>query len=220
MSGAPNRYEAVRMKNAQMKSSHQNGRNSARGFSFIELLVVVGIIFIVSSMALFQMLPAWQQSQSNAAMDQVKSTLRQARETAISQRRTIAVQFTGNNTISLYQFVVVGVTSTIAAAPFLTIPIQSNVNFRTFAGMPDTPDAYGLPGGGGGIMFGSVSGGPPSGMNFQSDGTFTDGTGIAINGTVFMGVANIPASARAVVVLGNTGRIRGYHGTGTGWFQQ
>jgi type II secretory pathway pseudopilin PulG len=198
----------------------RNGRNSARGFSFIELLVVIGIIFTVCGMALFQLLPTWRQSQSNAALDEVKSTLRQARETAVAQRRTIAVQFTGNNTISLYQFVVVGTTSTIAATPFLTIPIQTNVSFTTFPGMPDTPDAYGLPGVGGGIMFGSVAGGPPSGMDFQSDGTFTDGTGIPINGTVFMGVANIPASARAVTVLGNTGRIRGYHGTGSGWFQQ
>ena len=90
----------------------------------------------------------------------------------------------------------------------------------TFAGMPDTPDTFGVPGGGSGIMFGSVTGGPPSGMEFQSDGTFTDGTGVPINGTVFMGITNIPASARAVTVLGNTGRIRGYHGTGTGWFQQ
>ena len=195
-------------------------RNSPRGFTFVELLVVIGIIFIISAMAIIQLLPAWQQSQSDAAVDQVKSTLRQARETAISQRRTIAVQFSGNNTISLYQFVVVGITSTIAAAPFLTIPIQRNVTFMTFAGMPDTPDTFGVPGGGSGIMFGSVTGGPPSGMEFQSDGTFTDGTGVPINGTVFMGITNIPASARAVTVLGNTGRIRGYHGTGTGWFQQ
>jgi len=195
-------------------------RNSPRGFTFVELLVVIGIIFIVSGMAILQLLPAWRQSQSNAAVDQVKSTLRQARETAISQRRTIAVQFSGNNTISLYQFVVVGITSTLAAAPFLTIPIQANVSFMTFGGMPDTPDTFGVPGGGSGIMFGSVTGGPPSGMEFQSDGTFTDGTGIPINGTVFMGITNIPATARAVTVLGNTGRIRGYHGTGAGWFQQ
>ena len=87
-------------------------RNSPRGFTFVELLVVIGIIFIISAMAIIQLLPAWQQSQSDAAVDQVKSTLRQARETAISQRRTIAVQFSGNNTISLYQFVVVGITST------------------------------------------------------------------------------------------------------------
>ena len=196
------------------------GRISASGFSMIELLVVIAVIFIISGMALFQLQPTWQQSESNAAVDQVKSTLRLARETAISQRRTIAVQFSGNNTILLYQFAVVGTTSTIATTPFLTLPIEKNVTFITFNGMPDTPDAYGLPGGGSGIMFEGVVGGPPSGMEFQSDGTFTDGTGLPINGTVFMGLTGIPATARAVTVLGNTGRVRAYHGTGTGWFQQ
>ena len=82
------------MNNARERSMCRNGMNSAWGFSFIELLVVIGIIFIVSAMALFQLLPTWRQSQSNAALDQVKSTLRQARETAVAQRRTIAVQFT------------------------------------------------------------------------------------------------------------------------------
>jgi len=208
------------MKSGKMKSRMRKGRNSSGGFSFIELLVVVAMICIVLGMAIVQLMPSWQQSQATSGMDQVKDTLRRARETAIAQRRTIAVQFSGNNTISLYQFVVVGATSTIAGAPFLTIPIQRNVQFLTFAGMPDTPDAFGVPGGGGGIMFGSVVNGPPTGMQFQSDGTFTDGTGIPINGTVFLGIANVPTTARAVAVLGNTGRIRGYYGTGRAWFQK
>jgi Tfp pilus assembly protein FimT len=208
------------MASAEMNASQRKRRNSVRGFTFIELLVVIGLIFVISAMAIFQLQPAWQQSQATAGLDQVKDTLRQARETAISQRRTIAVQFSGNNTISLYQFVIVGATSTIAATPLLTVSIQKNVKFMTFTGLPDTPDAFGVPAGGGGIMFGSVVNGPPSGMQFQSDGTFTDGTGIPINGTVFLGVTNTPATARAVTVLGNTGRVRGYYGTGKGWFQQ
>jgi len=208
------------MKSAELKTSRQKNRNVPRGFTFIELLVVIALICVISGMAMFQLQPAWQQSQATAGMDQMKETLRQARETAISQRRTIAVQLSGTNVIALYQFVVVGATSTLAGTPFLTVTIQKNVKFMTFTGLPDTPDAFGVPGGGSGIMFGSVVNGPPSGMQFQSDGTFTDGTGIPINGTVFLGVSNLPASARAVTVLGNTGRIRGYYGTGKGWFQQ
>lgn len=208
------------MKSEKEKQMAGNCRNSERGFTIVELLVVVGMIFVIAAMAMVQLQPAWQQAQANAGMNQIKSVMRTARETAISQRRTIAVKFTGTNTISLYQYVVVGATSTLATTPFLTMPIQKNVNFMTFAAMPDTPDAFGLPGGGSGIEFGLVVGGPPTGMQFQSDGTFTDGTGIPINGTVFLGVTNIPATARAITVLGNTGRVRAYYGTGKGWFQQ
>jgi hypothetical protein len=55
-------------------------------------------------------------------------------------------------------------------------------------------------------------------MEFQSDGTFTDGSGNPINGTVFLMVANVKNSGRAVTVLGNTGRIRGWQYNTNGWF--
>ena len=202
-----------------MKKAGSKAGNRARGFSLIEMSVVATIVFIVAGMAILQLQPSWQQSQTNAALDQVKNALRQARETAISQRRSISVQFSGTNTISLYQLVVVGTTSTIATTPFLSMAVQKNVKFMTFTGLPDTPDGFGLPGGGNGIEFGLVVGGPTTGMQFQSDGTFTDGAGTVINGTVFMGIANVPASARAVTVLGSTGRVRAYRGTGSGWFR-
>ena len=68
-------------------------RQRMRGFSVVELLTTVIILLVVSAMAVFQMQPMWQQIQANAGLDQVKSTLRQARELAISDRRTIVVQF-------------------------------------------------------------------------------------------------------------------------------
>jgi hypothetical protein len=68
-------------------------------------------------------------------------------------------------------------------------------------------------------MFNGISGGPGSGMMFQSDGTFTDGNGNPINGTVFLMAPGTANSARAVTVLGNTGRIRAFKANGAGWFQ-
>jgi hypothetical protein len=64
-----------------------------RGFSTLELLTTVCIVFVVLAMAVIQLQPTWQQIQADVAKDQVKSTLRQARELAISERRTIVVQF-------------------------------------------------------------------------------------------------------------------------------
>ena len=57
-------------------------------------------------------------------------------------------------------------------------------------------------------------------MLFQSDGELVDGaTFQPINGTVFLGFPGKNTSARAITVLGGTGRVRGWKGTGANWFR-
>jgi Tfp pilus assembly protein FimT len=215
-------------------------RNREAGFSIVELMIVMVVIFIVSGFAVIQLRPAWQQIQANAAMDQVKSALRQARETAISQRRTIVVQFPAAATgtacpptgtvyycITLTQMTVVPgtppapATQVLAANPFLVVPLENNVTFISYASEPDTPDAFiGTPPvAPNGLYFGSTTGVPTSGLQFQSNGQFTNGTVNPINFTIFLGEPNIPTTARAVTVLGNTGKVTGYQGSGLAWFQ-
>ncbi len=227
------------MKNEQpnLASNAERPRNGERGYTLIEFVVAAIILMTIAGMAIIQLRPTWQDQQANAAMDQVKSALRQARETAVGQRRTIVVKFVAagtapctagsniNNCIALYQMVVSGTppTATQAANPYLTLPLQANVKLGTFSGETDTPDGcsgcgFGIPSSGG-IEFGGISGGPASGMAFQSDGTFTDGTGVPINGTVFLVVNSINNSGRAVTILGNTGRIRAWKNNTSGWFQ-
>jgi hypothetical protein len=166
------------------------------------------------AISIFQLQPAMRLFRSRAATDQVKSTLRQARELAISERRSVVIQFVANNTIQLFQ--VVEPANTIAATPFLTVPLESGAQFMTFSGETDTPDSFGIPSTGG-IEFGGVAGGPTTGMQFQSDGTFTDGSGNPINGTVFLGSPSDNSTAGAVTVLGNTGRVRRYYYSRSGW---
>jgi Tfp pilus assembly protein FimT len=210
------------------------------GFSVVELMIVTIVIFIVTGFAVIQLRPAWQQIQANAAMDEVKSALRQARETAISERRTIVVQFpaaaTGSSCppkgnvfycITLTQMTVVPgtapnpATQVLAANPFLIVPLENNVQFLTYASEADTPDGFlGVaPTPPNGLYFGSTSGVPTSGLQFQSNGQFTNGTVNPINFTIFLGEPNIPTTARAVTVLGNTGKVTGYQGSGLAWFQ-
>lgn len=214
---------------------HEGRLRSEAGYTLVEFVVTTLLLMTVAGMAIVQLRPTWQDQQANAAMDQVKSTLRQARETAVADRRDILVKFVSTaastpcptganiyNCIELFQMVVSGTppnaTETQASSPFLTMPIQGNVQFGTFTGETDTPDGFGIPGSGG-IEFGGLSGGPGSGMLFKSDGSFTDGTGSPINGTVFLAALNTNNSARAVTVLGNTGRIRAWKNNTSGWFQ-
>ena len=185
-----------------------------RGFTLIETLIVILMSMTLMAISIFQLQPAMQLFRSRAATDQVKSTLRQARELAISERRSVVIQFVGNNTAQLFQ--VVEPANAIAATPFLTVPLEGSAQFMTFSGETDTPDSFGIPSTGG-IEFGGVAGGPTTGMQFQSDGTFTDGSGNPINGTVFLGSPNFKSTAGAVTVLGNTGRVRRYYYSRSGW---
>ncbi|MFY9527955.1 MAG: prepilin-type N-terminal cleavage/methylation domain-containing protein [Candidatus Acidiferrales bacterium] len=194
------------------------GRTKADGFSLIELMVVIAIIFVVAAMAMISMQPNVQQMRANAAMDQVLEELRTAREYAIANRRWVQVQFNvpqpNQVTVTVKNSLTAGAGPDVVLG---TVPLQQTVVFFVFAGQPDTPDGYGN---GNAILFAGVPNGPPAGMYFDSTGAFTNaGTGLPITGTVFLGNPAFPSTARAVTVLGGTGRIRAWKGTLTGWFQ-
>jgi type II secretory pathway pseudopilin PulG len=195
----------------ERKPNSTNTHHRERGFSVIEMMVVVLITMIVAAMALIAMSPTRQQIQADAAMVQVASQLRLARERAIEQRRDVLVSFdTAANTITLTQQNLPAGSTVLS-----TIPIQAPAQFMLMPGMSDTPDAFGDKSA---IYFEGLSGGPV-GMGFQSDGTFIDGAGNLVNGTVFLGIAGVPSSARAITVLGATGKIRMYRAIGSGWQQ-
>jgi hypothetical protein len=189
----------------------------------MELMIVLAVGTIITVMAIVQLQPTLQGFRASAAQSEVEGALRRARELAISDRRTIAVQFGndafGNSQVSLSQYQLVGVPPAVVQVlnpnPFLVIPIENSVSFRLFPQMPDTPDRFGnaAP-----LFFGGVAYAPGTILNFQSDGTFTDAVGNPVSGTVFMGIQNFPNSARAVTVMGATGRVKAYNGGGSSWF--
>ena len=73
-------------------TTHRRG-NPERGFSMIELCVVIAIIMILAGTALFQLGPALQAQRADTAMRQVVEQLRSARELAIANRRWVQVTF-------------------------------------------------------------------------------------------------------------------------------
>jgi len=184
------------------------GGNQQRGFTMWELAIVCVLMMTISAMAIVQLHPAIQQREADAAMDIVASQFRQAREMAISQRRQIQVQFVGTNQIILNRLTF---NPGVVGGAFLQAPMK----FGLTAGKGDTPDAFGNAGA---IEFGGVVGGPPT-MMFQSDGTFVGPTGALLNGTVFLAMTNEPSAARAVTLLGSTGRIRMWRNNAAAWVQ-
>ncbi len=200
-------------------------QRDARGFSLIEMVVVVMVALIISAIAIMRILPNLQNSRSDVAMAEVEEVLRQAREYSIQNRRYVQVAFktvvVGSQ--SQAQITTTQINSLTANAGsnvvLSTVTIEEPVQFFLFSGVIDTPDAFGN---GGAIYFESESGGPSGGMYFQNDGELVDGTTYqAINGTVFLGVSSLTnTSTRAVTVLGATGRIRAWKFNGSGWSQQ
>ncbi|MGA7623216.1 MAG: type II secretion system protein [Candidatus Acidiferrales bacterium] len=200
----------------------RTGTDRQGGFSLVELLVAVAIIMTICAMAVFTLKPALQNADCDAAMQQVVGQLRQAREFAITNRRYVQVTFT---TVASIPQINLTQRNDLTAGAGAINPVLSTVAIHApeqfyFGGGPDTPDGLGQPLASAGIEFGGVSGGPVGGMLFQSDGELVDGTLYQpLSGTVFLGQNGPNTTSRAVTVLGATGRVRAWKGTGTGWAQ-
>ena len=192
-----------------------------QGFSLVELVVVVAVMFIIAAFAIFQSTGTMASYKANAAQDLVFSQLRVARGLAISQRRTVQVwidqSFSGPGGTQQVKYQVQAAAQTAeVAGPIVAVPLPAPVQFLLEPGVPDTPMAFGNVAA---VFIGNTSGGPAI-MQFNPTGTFTDNTGTAIlNGTVFLGIPGQASTARAITIMGGTGRVRQYtwNGASIGW---
>src|SRR6266478_550118 len=180
------------------------------GFSLMEILVAVAIITVILGMALLNYGSILPNFKANSAMDQLLYQLRSARERAISHRREVQVQFGGTNQFTVTELWLVG-----TAPPATTVSFEGGAQYIVFSTVPDLPAPFNF-GNTAAVYFEGVSGGPPI-MKFSTTGSFIDGGNTLVNGTVFMGIPGKPSTARAISILGATGRVREYHWDGTQW---
>jgi prepilin-type N-terminal cleavage/methylation domain-containing protein len=183
----------------------RTGTRGQAGYTFPELVIVVGIMGVVTSMAVFQIGAARPGMKGDGAMRVVTGQLNAARELSITQRRNIAINFLveTNEVQHVRQEVPLGQTV------LSTTPIEGSVRFLLFDALPDTPEAFGKDE--------AVDFGEAGTVLFTTDGTLIDQTGTPVNGTVFLGIPGQSLSARAVTVLGATGRVRAYKWNGARW---
>jgi type II secretory pathway pseudopilin PulG len=176
----------------------------AAGYSVIETMFVLGVMGVLASIAAVQLNASRPVFIGDGAARVVLGQFNQARETAIAQRRYIRVSLTAPNVVQLVREDTTTTTSTISSAL-----LEGGVSFTLLSGLPDTPDSFGSSSA---ISFGTITN-----MKFAPDGTLVNQDGQTINGSVFMAWSNQPRSARAVTVLGSTGRVRGYRWDGRNW---
>ena len=183
-----------------------------KGFSLLEALIVIAIVMIIAGMAIINFSSVLPNAKANSAMDQMLYQLRSARARAIAHRREVQIQFVGTNQLTVSELFPAG-----APPPPTTVSFEGGAQYMVFTAppIPDIPAPYNF-GNGSAVFFGGVTGGPPI-MKFTTNGSFIDGGNTLLNGTVFLGITGKPATARAVSVLGATGRVREYHWDGTQW---
>ena len=188
----------------------QHVSRQPRGFSLLEALTAVAILMILAGMAIINFGSVLPSAKANSAMDQMLYQLRSARARAIAHRREVQIQFVGTNQLTISELWPAG----IPPAP-TTVSFEGGASYMVFAGLPDIPAPYSF-GNASAIYFGGVTGGPPV-MKFTTNGSFINGGNALVNGTVFLGIPGKTSTARAVSILGATGRIRQYHWDGVRW---
>ncbi len=168
------------------------------------MLVVLGIMAVLAGMAGLQIVQARPTLQADAAMRVVASQIRIARERAITERRCIRIAF-GADGVTLTREEVPGPAVTVLS----TVGFESGMRVGLTPGLPDTPDAFG--------NARADDFGTAAVVKFSPDGTLVDQDGNSASGSVFLAQPGQPRAARALTVLGSTGRVRAYRWDGNAW---
>ncbi len=207
-----------------------------KGFSLLEMLIVVSIGFVLASVSFIAMLPLLNKTHIDSAYDTTLMVLRNTRHLAITQGHEYIVTFNpggyaAGTILVQYQ---PGAVGGIYPPPQLvaTYTIPTDTSFATKTGFPaSTPDGFGTAALA--LDFGYTPMGGAGGSQslvFMPDGSARDGTSPSNGGSYSSGVLylNRPTGpindSRAITVWGATGRVRGWRldavaGVNT-WVQQ
>ncbi|HEV7890789.1 MAG TPA: prepilin-type N-terminal cleavage/methylation domain-containing protein [Pyrinomonadaceae bacterium] len=201
---------------------------SAKGFTVIELVIVIAIIFIMTAISVQQAVGSRRLLRSAAITREVVSALRDARQIAISQRRAITFQYDDTkkqiNIINHGADVDgVGISGTDLLVdskyPNTTgSSVERTYQLASSSGIPASEIAYGLPSGA------ATSAGTLGdktaltaltnqklNVTFQPDGSVVSSTGATLDVALFIYNAAKPKeTAMAISVLGGTGRIKAW----------
>ena len=193
----------------------------SEGATMVELMLTVAIIAIVCAAAIELYQNVLPSMRADSALQLLESQLRQAREASIDQRRNVTVTFIG--TAELVGNVQ-GLSPNTATQLFDYF-LPNRMLYKVLTGVPDTPDGYGntspgVYGCSSSSLTTSYSPVYASGsctLTFQSDGSVLNSSNAYGNGSILIGIAGQPQTARAVSILSTTGKFKAWRYSGTAW---
>ena len=205
---------------AKPSITHLRNPRSERGFSLIEMMIVVAIAIIGGAAAYMSLKTTLLDAHVTNSYDTVLMMMRRARETAINERRQYLVTFIAPGTLTLTQVIPGGPGQLMA-----TVSLPPDIRFDCETGIPTnaTYDNFGT--GRFPVDFNQGSGGQGTTVYFYPDGSAHDINGNLNNGVVYIARPGELYTSRAITLWGTTGRIRGYRlyknqGAGTNYWGQ
>lgn len=203
--------------NAPQRTVAERAARAMLGHSLIELLIVVALLGVVTSLALPQLLVQRRLSRSVSVTREIMTGLRHTRQLAMNQRQAFTFQY--NNTTK--QISIIDHNSNPGAA-LLIDPSYPNtagsliVNQTPLAADPllSSEITYGIPSG---LPVGALADGismtalvnAQINITFQPDGSVIDGAGNPVGRAMFIyNNRAARATATAISVIGASGRVK------------
>jgi Tfp pilus assembly protein FimT len=199
-----------------------SARRAVRGFSMIEMAVVLAIIMVMLAVTFISLQPALKDAHAAGAYDSVLMQIRNARAKAVETRQQYIVCFgattpagaatpLGTPTARSVQVFQWPAGSALSASIQITkVDLPSDIQFQALTGLPTAaPDAFGN--GTVAIDFDQnvTSAAVKNQIMFLPDGSARDTAGNLNSGILYLAGVDL-SSTRAITVWGASGRIRGW----------
>ncbi|MFQ5738228.1 MAG: Tfp pilus assembly protein FimT/FimU [Acidobacteriota bacterium] len=185
-----------------MRKGNDIGLKSGEsGFTLFELILTSAVGMLLLGIGLPLVQESVRQARADGGMSLTLCQLRLARQFAVSQRRTQRVTFIPPATILLERQELGGSWTEVSRQP-LPDPIEFKVEPGVPQTMTETPDRLGAAD--------AISFGGSTQVYFDAQSFATDAAGNPTNGIVYLSAPGDLATARAVTLVGGTGRSKSW----------